>query len=74
MYNSAFDSIKGCGKMRPGGVADELVWGDGVAVPGGKPMPAPGMASSSLLYNEYVVYEESRVRIRFVCTVRHHFV
>ncbi len=45
----------------------------GVELPTGRPAAVPGRAGSALLYNEFVVYEERRARLRYVLLVRHLF-
>merc|ERR1719229_828085 len=55
-------STKGCGKTAPDG-AQNATWGNGVVVPCG---PAgdcsAAVAGSSLLYNEFIVYDVSQIR------------
>ena len=43
-----------------------------VAVPCGK-LKHSGVKNTSLLYNEYIVYDERQVRLRFVVRVKFHF-
>ena len=50
-----------------------FVTSEGVSVPLGKPVSANLDGDSDLLYNEYVVYDEARVRIRYLCKVRFSF-
>jgi poly [ADP-ribose] polymerase len=54
-------STKGLGKTVP--LESEFVnWRDDVVVPCGKPVPS-SVRSSELLYNEYIVYNTSQVRM-----------
>ncbi|KQK20109.1 poly [ADP-ribose] polymerase 1 [Brachypodium distachyon] len=63
-------STKGLGKTVP--LESEFVeWSDGVVVPCGKPVPA-SIRASELLYNEYIVYNTSQVKMRFLLKVRFH--
>jgi len=66
-----FDSVKGCGKFMPGKDADAETW-EGMRVPCNSTKPS-GVKGSALLYNEFIVYDTARVRIRFACELRHKF-
>ncbi|KAL3678725.1 hypothetical protein R1sor_021681 [Riccia sorocarpa] len=62
------NSTKGVGKTSP--LQSEFQkWDDDVTVPCGKPAPS-GVADTSLLYNEYIVYDTSQVQLRFLLKVR----
>uniref|UniRef100_A0A0D9WXY3 Poly [ADP-ribose] polymerase n=1 Tax=Leersia perrieri TaxID=77586 RepID=A0A0D9WXY3_9ORYZ len=63
-------STKGLGKTVP--LESEFAkWRDDVVVPCGKPVPA-SMKASELLYNEYIVYNTSQVKMQFLLKVRFH--
>ncbi|KAM0853174.1 hypothetical protein ACQ4PT_051264 [Festuca glaucescens] len=63
-------STKGLGKTVP--LESEFVkWRDDVIVPCGKPVPA-SIRASELLYNEYIVYNTSQVKMQFLLKVRFH--
>ncbi|KAF0888017.1 hypothetical protein E2562_009602 [Oryza meyeriana var. granulata] len=63
-------STKGLGKTVP--LESEFVkWRDDVVVPCGKPVPA-SIKASELLYNEYIVYNTSQVKMQFLLKVRFH--
>ncbi|KAJ1288363.1 hypothetical protein BS78_02G084100 [Paspalum vaginatum] len=63
-------STKGLGKTVP--LESEFAkWRDDVVVPCGKPVPS-SVRSSELLYNEYIVYNTSQVKMQFLLKVRFH--
>ncbi|PWZ40138.1 Poly [ADP-ribose] polymerase 1 [Zea mays] len=63
-------STKGLGKTVP--LESEFVkWRDDVVVPCGKPVPS-SIRSSELMYNEYIVYNTSQVKMQFLLKVRFH--
>ncbi|GJN38426.1 hypothetical protein PR202_gb27463 [Eleusine coracana subsp. coracana] len=63
-------STKGLGKTVP--LESEFVkWRDDVVVPCGKPVPS-SVRASELLYNEYIVYNTSQVKMQFLLKVRFH--
>ncbi|CAN6171745.1 unnamed protein product [Urochloa humidicola] len=63
-------STKGLGKTVP--LESEFVnWRDDVIIPCGKPVPSSAR-SSELLYNEYIVYNTSQVKMQFLLKVRFH--
>ncbi|KAL6871445.1 hypothetical protein ACP4OV_014274 [Aristida adscensionis] len=63
-------STKGLGKTVP--LESEFVkWRDDVVVPCGKPVPS-SIRASELLYNEYIVYNTSQVKMQFLLKVRFH--
>ncbi|KAF8655156.1 hypothetical protein HU200_061293 [Digitaria exilis] len=63
-------STKGLGKTVPL-ESEFLNWRDDVVVPCGKPVPS-SVRSSELLYNEYIVYNTSQVKMQFLLKVRFH--
>ncbi|XP_043688247.1 poly [ADP-ribose] polymerase 1 [Telopea speciosissima] len=63
-------STKGLGKMKPQ-ESDYVKWRDEVVVPCGKPVPS-NVKSSELMYNEYIVYDTSQVKLQFLLKVRFH--
>ncbi|PHU22660.1 Poly [ADP-ribose] polymerase 1 [Capsicum chinense] len=64
-------STKGLGKTVP--ERSEFVnWRDEVVVPCGKPVPS-NVKNSELLYNEYIVYDASQVKLQFLVKVRFHY-
>jgi poly [ADP-ribose] polymerase len=62
---SEFASTKGCGQSAPS--SDEVAVLEGAKVPLGK--LSPSCKQSSLLYNEYIVYDPSRVRMKYLVEV-----
>lgn len=42
---------------------------DGVMVPAGKPRVSPDLQATSLLYNEYIVYDVSQIRLRYLLRI-----
>ncbi|KAG8099933.1 hypothetical protein GUJ93_ZPchr0013g36640 [Zizania palustris] len=63
-------STKGLGKTVP--LESEFVnWRDDVVVPCGKPVPS-SIKASELLYNEYIVYNTSQVKMQYLLKVRFH--
>lgn len=61
-------STRGLGKFAPS--SGETI--DDVFVPNG-PLSATGVEGSSLLYNEYVVYNRDQVVCRYIVHVKFHF-
>uniref|UniRef100_A0A0D3GQ13 Poly [ADP-ribose] polymerase n=1 Tax=Oryza barthii TaxID=65489 RepID=A0A0D3GQ13_9ORYZ len=63
-------STKGLGKTVP--LESEFAkWRDDVVVPCGKPVPA-SIKTSELMYNEYIVYNTSQVKMQYLLKVRFH--
>ena len=65
-------SILARGRQEPDPSKDTTLkgeWGD-MRVPQGKPVPQPQWAKSTFSQSEYLVYEESRVRIKYVLQMR----
>ncbi|CAH2059929.1 unnamed protein product [Thlaspi arvense] len=61
-------STKGLGKKVPQ-ESEFAKWRDDVTVPCGKPVPSKAKASE-LMYNEYIVYNTSQVKLQFLLKVR----
>ena len=66
-----FHSTKGLGTSEPDDAGTTVI-DDGVRVPMGVLKPVSGRGSS-LLYNEYIVYDVSQVRQRYMVQVQFHF-
>ena len=64
-------SCKGLGRTAPD-PAETVTTDSGAAVPLGAPKPT-GVEDSSLLYNEYIVYDPAQVRQRYALTVKFRF-
>lgn len=60
-------SVKGCGQIYPN--PDENVIFDDVVVPCGRPLTNPRI-QSSLKYNEYIVYDEAKVNVKYLLKVK----
>ncbi|XP_031502932.1 poly [ADP-ribose] polymerase 1 isoform X2 [Nymphaea colorata] len=63
-------STKGIGKTMPK-LSDYEKWKDEVVVPCGKPVSSR-IRASELMYNEYIVYNTSQVKMQFLLKVRFH--
>ncbi|TYI55471.1 hypothetical protein E1A91_D11G144400v1 [Gossypium mustelinum] len=63
-------STKGLGKKVPK-KSDFVKWKDDIIVPCGKPVPS-SVKESELMYNEYIVYNTSQVKMQFLLKVRFH--
>ncbi|NXC76689.1 PARP3 polymerase, partial [Anhinga anhinga] len=65
---AGYDSVLACGQMEPDPAQDEEVLLDGkkVLVCQGKPIPMPTYKDSSFSQSEYVIYQESQCRIRYL--------
>ncbi|KAL1143123.1 hypothetical protein V6Z11_A11G141100 [Gossypium hirsutum] len=63
-------STKGLGKKVPKR-SDFVKWKDDIIVPCGKPVPS-SVKESELMYNEYIVYNTSQVKMQFLLKVRFH--
>lgn len=68
---SGTNSTMGVGKMEPNPEGSEVV--DGVIYPKGKMHDTPGVSSSSLLYHEYIVYDTSQCRMRYLIQVKFNY-
>lgn len=62
-------STKGCGTTATKKSEWETI-DDGLVVPCGHPEPQSGVQRSSLLYNEYIVYDTEQVRMRYLVQVQ----
>ncbi|XP_014696044.1 protein mono-ADP-ribosyltransferase PARP3 [Equus asinus] len=67
-----FDSVIARGHTEPDPTQDTELELDGqkVVVPQGPPMPCPEFSSSSFLQSEYLIYQESQCRLRYLLEVR----
>ncbi|XP_047316046.1 poly [ADP-ribose] polymerase 1 [Impatiens glandulifera] len=63
-------STKGLGKIVPQ-KSEFVTWKDEVVVPCGKPVQS-NTKSSELMYNEYIVYDTTQVKMQFLLKVRFH--
>ncbi|KAF3436180.1 hypothetical protein FNV43_RR23272 [Rhamnella rubrinervis] len=63
-------STKGLGKKIPK-ESEYVKWKDDVVVPCGKPVPS-NVRASELMYNEYIVYNTTQVKMQFMLKVRFH--
>ena len=64
-------SCKGLGRTAPDPAATIVTEG-GVAVPLGTPKPT-GVQDTSLLYNEFIVYDTSQILTKYLCQVNFVF-
>ena len=64
-------SCKGLGRTAPDAAANTTTE-SGAVVPLGKPTPT-GADDSSLLYNEYIVYDPAQISFKFLCEVKFVF-
>ncbi|XP_019488781.1 PREDICTED: poly [ADP-ribose] polymerase 3-like [Hipposideros armiger] len=66
-----FNSVIAHGGTEPDPTQDTEVELDGqrVAVPQGRPVPCPEFGSSSSSQSEYVIYQESQCRLRYLLEV-----
>lgn len=62
------NSTKGCGRTAPS-ASDTHVMSDGVEVPLGKPVDS-GVKASSLLYNEYIVYDVNQIKMKYLLRIK----
>ncbi|CAI8614299.1 unnamed protein product [Vicia faba] len=63
-------STKGLGKKMPQ-ESDYVKWRGDVVVPCGKPVSS-NVKATELMYNEYIVYNTSQVKLQFLLKVRFH--
>lgn len=64
-------SVKGCGKTYPN--PDEAIsMADGSEIPTGMPVTDLSV-DSQLLYNEYIVYDTSQIREKYLMKVKFNF-
>lgn len=66
-----FDSVIARGRTEPDPTQDTEVELDGqrVAVPQGRPVPCPEFGSSTFSQSEYLIYQESQCRLRYLLEV-----
>lgn len=67
---SEYLSVKGVGNSHPN-PAETLILSDGVKVPLGK--LKKNKTKSSLLYNEYIVYNEDQIKLRYLVNVKFNY-
>ncbi|NXX51743.1 PARP3 polymerase, partial [Tricholaema leucomelas] len=69
---TGYDSVVACGQTEPDPAQDKEVLLDGkkVLVCQGKPIPMPAYKDSSFSQSEYLIYQESQCRIRFLVQLR----
>ncbi|XP_027556765.1 poly [ADP-ribose] polymerase 3 isoform X5 [Neopelma chrysocephalum] len=69
---AGYDSVLACGQTEPDPAQDEEVLLDGkkVLVCQGKPIPMPAYKNSSFRQSEYLIYQESQCRIRYLVQLR----
>ncbi|NXC44746.1 PARP3 polymerase, partial [Penelope pileata] len=67
-----YDSVLACGRTEPDPAQDEEVLLDGkkVLVSQGKPVPMAAYKDSSFFQSEYLIYQESQCRIRYLVQLR----
>ncbi|NWH28821.1 PARP3 polymerase, partial [Grus americana] len=65
---AGYDSVLACGRTEPDPAQDEEVLLDGkkVLVCQGKPIPMPAYKDSSFSQSEYLIYQESQCRVRYL--------
>jgi len=62
-----FDSTKGCGLTGPDPKSN-VTLDDGTVIPLGKPVPT-GIVNTSLLYNEFIVYDVAQLVTQYLVVV-----
>jgi len=62
-------SVKGLGQTYPDPKQEEKI--DDIVVPCGKPVTSKS-AGLTLLYNEYIVYDENQIRLRYLVRAKFH--
>ncbi|XP_056194209.1 protein mono-ADP-ribosyltransferase PARP3 isoform X2 [Falco biarmicus] len=69
---TGYDSVLACGQTEPDPAQDQEVLLDGrkVLVCQGKPIPMPAYKNSSFSQSEYLIYQESQCRIRYLVQLR----
>lgn len=67
---AGFDSVLACGQQSPTDRKSLMLDGTEVGVPVSKPVPRPNRARSSFSQDEYLVYREAQVRLRYVISVK----
>lgn len=64
--------MKGIGNYHPD-PSQSIATNDGVKVPIGKLIENNGKTDSTLMYNEYIVYREEQIKLRYLVNVRFEF-
>ena len=64
-------SVKGLGRTAPDPAA-AVTTASGATVPLGEPKPT-GVEDTSLLYNEYIVYDPAQIKFKYLCQVKFDF-
>lgn len=67
-----FGSVKGIGSSQPN-PKKMFTLPDGIKVPLGEMIPNKEVQQTSLLYNEYIVYKEEQIKIRYLVNVKFNF-
>jgi len=67
-----YGSVKGLGGTHPN-PKNVHTLPNGVKVPMGKMVNNKGVKQSSLLYNEYIVYNEDQIKIRYLVNVKFNY-
>jgi len=65
-------SCKGVGKMAPNATESKTTK-DGVVIPSGKWKKQEGTEDSSLLYNEFIVYDVGQVNIKYLLKLKFNY-
>lgn len=66
-----FHSVKGCGKTYPN-PSEVVAMKDGLEIPSGLPLCDLSL-DSSLLYNEYIVYDVGQIKTKYLFKVKFNF-
>ena len=61
-----FDSVLAKGRTQPHNEEELEIDGKTVSVPQGKPKAVKGAGNSSFYHNEFLIYQESQHRIRYI--------
>ncbi len=69
---AGFDSVVAKGRTEPDPTQDVQldIEGSSVKVPQGKPVQVPEYSNSSFTQSEYLLYQESQARIRYMLTMK----
>lgn len=70
--DNKFSSVKGIGSSHPNPKKMFTMPG-GIKVPIGEMIPNKEVQHTSLLYNEYIVYKEEQIKIRYLVNVKFNF-
>eukprot|EP00668_Euglena_longa_P011997 GGOE01014420.1.p1 GENE.GGOE01014420.1~~GGOE01014420.1.p1 ORF type:complete len:938 (-),score=354.46 GGOE01014420.1:309-2801(-) len=68
---AGFQSTMGCGRQHPDPAGNKTL-PDGVMVPCGKATSA-GLASTTLQYNEFIVYNVAQIQMRYLLRMKFHY-